>query len=72
VSNEETRVENQQGHAPLAGVSERILSLKARIEKLEMKYADICEYAGEWSLAAEKCDKEILKLNDELASLYAR
>lgn len=48
-------------------VSERILSLKKRIGKLEVKYSDICEYAGEWSMAAEKCDKQILKLNDMLA-----
>lgn len=72
MSNKEKSIENPQGYAPLSGVSERFLSLKKRIETLEMKYADICEYAGEWSLAAEKCDKEIMMLNDELNSLYAR
>ena len=47
-----------------------LLSVSKRISDLTIKYHAICEACGEFSMEAEKIDKEILMLDDELASLY--
>ena len=47
-----------------------LLSVSKRISDLTIKYHAICEASGEFSMEAEKINKEILRLDDELSSLY--
>lgn len=48
------------------------LAIIKLIDKLVAKYMSVCEYRGEFSLEAERLDKEILRLEDELSKLNER